>query len=120
MASSPMTKSESVSSNLSKSVVATLYESGEFMPGVLRRKCVWLSCILCLMPTVDYISDVVNAGAVLWNNFLTNQFLMIESYYETRIALPIMGQTGSGASRSIKWAIFYNIVFTPMISGLVF
>ena len=35
-------------------------------------------------------------------------------------ALPIIRQSGSGASRSIMWAIFYNITLAPMISGLVF
>ena len=51
-------------SNLSTSVVAAFYRSGVFLPGLLRRKCVWLSCLLCLMPTVDYISDLANAGSV--------------------------------------------------------
>ena len=63
-ASSIMTKSESNSSNLSTSVVEALYRSGQFLPGLLRQRCIWLSCILCFMPTVDYISDFVNAGSV--------------------------------------------------------
>ena len=51
-------------SNLSASVIEALYRSGHFLPGLLRQQCVWLSCLLCFMPTVDYISDFVNAGSV--------------------------------------------------------
>ena len=40
--------------------------------------------------------------------------------FRKRSGRAIFGQTGSTASRSIMWAVFFNVTITPMIAGLVF